>query len=68
MFSPFVFFYLILHYSFMLNLIHWIVLKKSVTQFLKLYHLQYKKLLLFYMSLYHGLLVESIALSILFVS
>jgi len=68
MFSSFILFCLILHYSFMLNLIHWIVLKKSVTQFLMLlYHLQHKKLLLFYMSLYDYLLVESMPLSILFV-
>jgi hypothetical protein len=61
--------YVILHYSFMLNLIRWITLKKSVTQFLMLlHHLQHKKLLLFYMSLYHCLLVESTLLSILFMS
>ena len=49
--------------------LHWFVLKKSVTQFLMLlFHLQHKKLLLFYTSVYHCLLVESTPLSILFVS
>jgi len=69
MFSSFILFCRILHYSFMWNLIHWIVLKKSLTQFLMLlYHLQHKKLLIFYMSIYDCLLVESIPLSILLVS